>query len=285
MVAEDAGLDSGWVGDHIVFPAGPSATRNPTTRTGAYPRPYTEPTLEAWTTLAFVAGFTQRLRLAVGVCVLPYRNPLILAKVVTTLDLLSEGRVLCGVGVGWLREEFEALHVPFERRRQRLVDGIAALRACWEGSPLELRGGEFDTAGPVHCVPTPTRRIPLFMGGHSEVALRRSVKLTEGWFGHNLSPREAGAVRERLTEAAGGALAPGFEVMVSRVMTTIGGDGGGGDALELRSPAHLADELGQYRDRGVDLFVCDAADRSGDALLGLIASLRDAGVELGVLPG
>jgi len=122
VAADEAGLHSGWVADHIVFPAGHSETTTPTTGTGKYPRPYNEPTLESWTCLAYVAGATKRLGLGVGVCVLPYRNPLIMAKQVATLDILSEGRVLCGVGLGWLTEEFEALQVPFERRRARLLE-------------------------------------------------------------------------------------------------------------------------------------------------------------------
>src|ERR1700749_2738621 len=124
VLAEQAGMHSGWVADHIVFPADSSATRNTRTLDGKYPRPYDEPTLESLASLAFVAGATSRLGFGVGVCVVPYRNPLVLAKTLATIDVLSNGRLMCGVGLGWLREEFAALGVPYERRRARLVEGI-----------------------------------------------------------------------------------------------------------------------------------------------------------------
>ena len=125
--AESSGLDSVWVGDHIAFPVEMNSI-NPTMSTGKYPYPLDNPRLEAFTALAFIAGATSTIRLGVNACVVPYRNPLLLGKVVSTLDHLSNGRVVFGATLGWCSEEFEALGVEFGTRRQRLEEGIEILR-------------------------------------------------------------------------------------------------------------------------------------------------------------
>jgi probable F420-dependent oxidoreductase len=283
VAADQAGFHSGWVGDHIVFPAGHSDTVHPNTRDGKYPRPYDEPTLEAWTTLAYVAAVTQRIRLSVGVCILPYRNPLILAKVIATLDLLSNGRVMCGVGIGWLEEEFDALQVSFARRRARLIDGVELLRRCWASSPVDYDGPEFSTAGPVHFAPTPARRIPIFMGGHSPPALARAVELGDGWFGHDLTVPETDAIRRQLEHAAGQGLPEQFDFMVSRLINPPGCADPVESALSIGSAVGLADEFARYEEAGVDLLMCDCTERSGAALERLIAAAQDAGARRGLL--
>src|SRR4051812_47850976 len=189
VAADEAGIHSGWVADHIVFPAGEVGSVTPTTASGKYPRPLAEPTLESWTCLAYVAGATKRLGLGVGVCVVPYRNPLLLAKVVGSLDVLSGGRVMFGVGMGWLAEEFEALQVPFAKRRDRMVEGIELMRRCWDRPPVDFQGQPSRIDAPVHFVPRPAGRIPVIMGGHSDPALRRAATMADGWIGHELSPQ------------------------------------------------------------------------------------------------
>jgi len=277
VAADEAGMHSGWVADHIVFPAGETDTVTPTTATGKYPRPYDEPTLESWTSLAYVAGATKRLGLGVGICVLPYRNPVILAKVIATLDILSGGRVLCGVGLGWLEEEFEALQVPFERRRARLVEGIDLMRRCWESSPVEYHGEEFRIEDPVHFVPRPTRPVPLIMGGHSEPALRRAATIADGWIGHELSPDGCAAIRAQLVDAADGELADDFQLVNSRLINVPGVDGGEPGKLDVASPEALADVLAEYEEAGVDILLCESTVRTGEALERLVAEVHKAG--------
>ncbi|OLT16160.1 hypothetical protein BJF78_14805 [Pseudonocardia sp. CNS-139] len=165
VAAEDAGMHSGWVADHVVLPAGAVRSTTSSTPDGRYPRPMDETTLESWTTLTWAAAVTSRLVLGVGVCVLPYRNPLVLAKTVATLDVLSGGRVWCGAGIGWLREEFDALGVPFRGRRARGEDTIALMRRCFASSPVRFRGETVTVAEPVHFVPRPAAPVPSCWAG------------------------------------------------------------------------------------------------------------------------
>lgn len=283
VLAEQAGLHSGWVADHIVFPAGASHTQTTMTSDGKYPRPYDEPTLESLTSLAFVAGATTTLRLGVGVCVVPYRNPLVLAKALATLDILSAGRLLCGVGLGWLQEEFEALDVPFERRRARLVEGIALMRKCWSESPVTFHGQEYTVDPAVHFVPRPGRPIPLYMGGNSDAALRRAADSAQGWIGHELAPAECRTMRSRIAAIGPGSIDPGFEMISSRLMNLPGLGEGEQGRFTITSSAALAAELRRYEDAGLDLLLCETTVRSGAAYERLIEELHAAGAQAGML--
>jgi probable F420-dependent oxidoreductase len=283
VAADEAGLHSGWVADHIVFPAGETTSRTPTTSDGRYPRPFDENTLEAWTSLAYVAGTTKRLRLGVGVCVLPYRNPIVLAKQIATLDLLSGGRVLCGVGLGWLEEEFRALGVDFGGRRRLYLESIELLRACWESSPVTFEGREFSTGGPVHFVPRPQRRIPLLGGGHSQVAIERAATILDGWVGHELLPAASADVRARLARAAGGTLPDDYVLVMSRLMNVADvGDRQPGK-LDATSAAALADELVRYEEAGVDVLLCETTVRTAEALARLLDVVHAAGAKRSML--
>ena len=188
-VAESSGLDSVWVGDHIAFPVEMNSI-NPTMSTGKYPYPLDNPRLEAFTALAFVAGATSTIRLGVNACVIPYRNPLLLGKVVSTLDHLSKGRLVFGATLGWCSEEFEALGVDFDTRRQRLDEGIEILHLLWEEEQPSYEGETFSFKA-VHMQPKPQQSpIPIFFGGHSRPALRRAAAFGDGWLSVRLSPEK-----------------------------------------------------------------------------------------------
>jgi probable F420-dependent oxidoreductase len=132
--------------------------------------------------MAHVAAATTRLRLITGVLVVPQRNPLVLAKQVATLDHLSGGRISLGIGVGWLREEFDALGVPFERRGARTDEYVLAMRALWAGDDARFRGAFVRFDG-MSCNPKPVRGgVPILVGGHSEQAARRAARLGDGFF-------------------------------------------------------------------------------------------------------
>jgi len=275
--AEEAGMHSGWVADHLVFPAGRMTSRSTTTKDGRYPRPLDETTLESWTTLAYAAAVTTRLKLGVGVCVLPYRNPLVLAKVVATLDVLSGGRVLCGVGLGWIKEEFDALGAPYHTRRAYSEESIELLRRCWESSPVEYHGQHIRVEDPVHFVPRPAAQVPIIVGGHSAPALRRAARIGDGWIGHELMPDEVAEVRSRLTGMAEDGLRPGFQVVVSRLMNPRGIEGGDPAKLDTDSTTELADVLARYEEAGTDVLLCEPTVRTVDALLRLIERVHEAG--------
>jgi probable F420-dependent oxidoreductase len=131
--------------------------------------------------LAFLAASTTTLGLATGVLVLPNHHPVVLAKRVATLDALSAGRVRLAVGMGWLREEIEACGAPFESRGRRADEQIEVLRLLWEGRPEGARfSGEFFQFDHAACHPTPVRRIPIHLGGHTRAAARRAGRLGDG---------------------------------------------------------------------------------------------------------
>src|SRR6478609_4033194 len=181
-LAEAAGFDSVVAVDHVVFPHRYTSVypyapdgRLPGGPGGALPDPL------IW--MAAMAAVTTKLRFMTGVLILPQRNPLVLAKQVATLDHLSGGRIELGIGVGWLKEEFEALGVPFERRGPRADEYIDALTAAWSGEPVDFRGEFVDWHGwSMQPPPVQQPRIPIVIGGTSPAAIRRVVAKGDGWY-------------------------------------------------------------------------------------------------------
>lgn len=179
--AEQAGFESLWTVEHVVVPVGYSS-RYPYSRTGRMPGADDAPIPDPLVWLAYLAAATESIRLATGVLILPQRNPVILAKELATLDHLSGGRVMLGVGVGWLREEFEAIGVPFDERARRTDEAVAALRALFAPEPAAFEG-EFTRFGPCIVSPRPVAgTIPVHVGGHSEPAARRAGRIGDGFF-------------------------------------------------------------------------------------------------------
>src|SRR6185312_674420 len=144
---------------------------------------------------------TTKIRLATGICLVPEHNPLVLGKVVATLDFLSGGRVLLGVGIGWLEEEFQAIGVPWGHRARRTRECIVAMRALWTDK-VSSYNGEFVRFDGVRSNPKPLQaaNLPIFFGGESGPALRRVAEYGNGWCGFNLIPDEAAAKIRRIEE-------------------------------------------------------------------------------------
>jgi probable F420-dependent oxidoreductase len=183
--AEDIGLSDVWVSEHIIVPR------------AQFPRSplFYDPIL----TLTWVAAVTQRVRLGTSVIVLPMRHPLPLAKELSTLHNLSAGRLILGVGVGWLEPEFAALGVPFRERGRRMDEGIAMMRAVWSEDPVSFEAKYIPAE--IHdmtMLPQPVSPIPMWHGSRSEAAHRRTVKLGDGWHGSQVTPEQAKPVVERL---------------------------------------------------------------------------------------
>ena len=224
-LAEAAGFDSVFAVDHVVIPedyASPypySATgRLPGSGASAYPDPL------IW--MAFAAAATTRLRFMTGVIILPQRNPLVLAKQVATLDHMSGGRIELGSGVGWLREEFAALGVAFERRGKRADEYVAAMRALWREDGASF-SGEFVNFQRVSCNPKPVAgSVPIIVGGHSEAAARRAGRLGDGFFpsiGAQVDTMPLLDVVRRAAEAAG--RDPGAVEMITGCPDALPGSG------------------------------------------------------------
>lgn len=179
--AEAAGFESLWTIEHAVVPAG-YASQYPYDKSGRMPGPEDAPIPDPLVWLTYVAAATSTINLATGVLILPQRNPVVLAKETATLDVLSGGRLLLGVGVGWLREEFDAIGVPFTERGRRTDDHIGALRALWEQEQASF-DGPFTQFTDCISRPHPVRgTIPVHVGGHSDAAARRAGRLGDGFF-------------------------------------------------------------------------------------------------------
>ncbi len=193
--AESVGFESVWGGEHVLMPDS-IASSYPYTADGKIPAEPETPIPDPLIWLAYVASIAPTLRLGTCILIVPQRNPLVLAKELATLDHLSGGRVELGLGVGWMKEEFEALGVPWERRGARNDEYIEAMRALWSGPHAEFHG-QFVDFEPATCNPRPVNgSIPVLVGGDSEAAIKRAVRIADGFF-----PGEGDI--ERLTELVG----------------------------------------------------------------------------------
>ena len=200
--AERAGFSTLWAPEHVVL-LDSYASRYPYRDDGTLPAPSDAPIPDPFLTLCTMASVTAKIRLATGICLVPEHNPLVLAKVVATLDSLSEGRFMLGVGVGWLEEEFRALGIPWERRAQRTREYIEAMRRSVgrRAQLLQGRVREFRKR-PQLSQALRGAGLPVFFGGESGPALRRVAEYGNGWCGFNLGPGEAADKIRRIEIAA-----------------------------------------------------------------------------------
>lgn len=186
---ENLGYDAVYIGDHILVPKEVSAPY-PYSPDGSWGGVATGEVKEQLTTLAFLAGATSRLRLVASVMIVPYRPPLLAAKVVTTIDVLSKGRLTLGVGAGWMREEFDALRIqPFEKRGDVTDDYIKAFKAMWGESNPTYHGEYCDISG-IQFLPKPvqTPHPPIWVGGESPRAIRRAATFGDAWYPFGSNP-------------------------------------------------------------------------------------------------
>lgn len=209
--AEDWGFSSAVIGDHVVFPV-TVKSQYPYTAGGVFPRG--GPTMELLSIIAFLAGQTSTLRLATSVLIVPQRNPVVTAKVLATVDVLSKGRLTVGIGVGWLREEFEALGSrDFDRRGTVTDEYLRIFKLLWTGEPVSFSGNHY-SFDEILCQPQPVQKPhpPIWVGGSSKPALRRAARFGDGWHpvganpGVPLRPPEFCQSRDelfRLAEAEG----------------------------------------------------------------------------------
>ena len=260
--ADQGGLDSVWTVDHVVLPYH-RQSRYP------YPQSGTEVAfdpqvnwLDPLISLALVAGATEQVRLGTSILVLPYRNPVVLAGQVASLDVLSGGRFILGVGAGWLREEFEALGVPPSQRGARTDEALEAMKVVWTQQPASFEG-RFTRFSDIALSARPKTPggPPIWVGGNTEPGLRRALRFGEAWHGMEVFPEDMPQVREtlaRLGEEVGrdpaeleltvarGFLQPGTAerswVQGRRVV-------GGTDP----STQSILDELGQMAEQGISM--------------------------------
>lgn len=205
--AEQAGFESLWVGDHIALPTDLPGSD--------------ELRLEALAALFYLAAVTSMVRLAAGVLVIPQRNPVLLAKQLTSLDILSEGRLIVGVGVGHIEAELAALGVAMSERRTRMEDGLARMRELW-AAPRTTGDGTVDPGVVQSPTPVQNPHPPIVVGGHSPAALARAARIGNGWFGWLTPPDRTHELIQHLEELV---VAQPRPAMLGRLEITVAAPG------------------------------------------------------------
>ena len=229
--ADELGYESVWIPEHLLFPT-KIESKYPYDPTLGPPLPST-PLFDPLITLSYVAAQTKRIRLGTGIYILPLRHPVLVAKYIATLDALSEGRVVLSVGAGWLKEEFDAIEAPFDKRGSRMEEGIQIMRRLWTEQRIAHQGRfyRFEETG---FEPKPPRGcVPILIGGESSMALKRAARFGDGWQGLDHMPEAAAPFIKELLALRGENQAP-FEI-------TIG-----------HPSVPSLDDLRRYRDVGVD---------------------------------
>lgn len=237
--AEDAGFESAWIGEHLIMPVN-YKSKYPYSPDGRFPAPLDVPFHDPMMTLTYAAALTSRIRLATGIFVVPLRNPITTAKSVVSLDVLSNGRVIFGIGIGWFAEEFAATGVGahFEDRALRTREYVEIMKALWTQEDPVYQGKTFSISG-VRFNPKPVQKPhpPIIVGGTSDLALKRAVRYGDGWYGIARSINEARSLITRLRDC---------ERSANRTRPVE-------ITLSLRTGQPLtADEVRELRDLGVD---------------------------------
>ena len=259
--AERLGFSTIWAPEHVVL-LDRFASKYPYS-SGDFPVPTDTPISDPFTTLAFAAACTKRIRLGTGICLVPEHNPLVLAKTVATTDLLSNGRLILGVGIGWLEEEFQAIGIPWERRARRTREYIDVMRKLWSEDRSSY-DGEFVKFDSVRSFPKPAngKSVPVWFGGESGPALRRVAESGDGWIGFNLTADQAATKIERIEELleANRRKRSDVELAVSPYTKPI-----------------KTDDLKRYRDAGADevALVVDVPPTEGEMVKRLEQMARD----------
>lgn len=216
--AEEAGFHGVLISDHLFFP-GKLASRYPYSEDGKPAFDGTTPFPDPWTTIAAMAAVTTRIHFGTMVYILPLRHPLEVAKTVGNVARMSGNRVTLGVGAGWIREEYDALGVPFGTRGKRMNEMFEVMRKAWSGEMVEHHGAHFDL-DPFQMTPAPSEPVPIVVGGVSPAAFKRAAALGDGWIGTGQHPDEVPGILQQLRslrEEAGRAAEP-FETIVPLVV-------------------------------------------------------------------
>lgn len=255
--AEILGFDSIWVSDHVVMPE---------KHLGSFSEVFYDPLM----LLSYIAAETSTIKLGTSVIILPYRNPVVVAKMIATLDVLSEGRVMFGVGPGWMREEYDALSVPYEKRGKRTNEYIEAIKELWISDEPSY-DGEFCSFSDIKFYPKPLQspHPPIFIAGASDYAIKRAVEFGDGWQPTWVSPEDVKEGISKLKNIANekGRDLNGFIYSVRNRLDIIGSDydpsndnsseGNDPPFLLRGTVAEITESIKAYKDLGVSHVVLD----------------------------
>ena len=253
QAGEEAGFESAWTVEHTVIPSGYESvypySESGKIAGGAEDLILPDPLI--W--MAHMAGATERIKFGTAILILPQHSPVVCAAQVATLDYMSGGRALLGIGVGWLKEEFDAIGAPFERRGVRTDEYVAAMRALWANDCASFEG-EFVQFRDTYCLPRPINgSVPIIVGGDTDYAARRAGRLGDGYFPARYTPQERIDLARRTAEECGR----------------------DPDALEITMPMpEDPDDIPNMKARGVDRLVVPVTAMAG--MPTLIDSPEDA---------
>ncbi|MDP6454121.1 MAG: LLM class F420-dependent oxidoreductase [SAR202 cluster bacterium] len=258
---EDLGFGSVWVADHIVLPS-EETDQYPYTEDGRFTAQADDPQLDVFVTLSYIASATTRIKVGTTVVIVPYRNPIVQAKMFTTLDTLTNGRVICGVGVGWWKEEFDALGASHADRGPVTDEYLQIFRILWNEESPEFHGQFYDFEG-IKFAPKPVQSpsIPIWVGGHTRRAARRVVKYGDAWHPTRQTPEHVVAMVEYMKGYATEQGRDYDEIGISLKRSLHFTDIGFGESAGIRSKAAV---IGSTQDVIDDVKAC--ADLGFDQL-------------------
>ena len=257
---EVRGFQGIFLSDHIALPT-ELQSAYPYRSDGRFPLTSSDPILEPITALSYLAAVTNHVHLGFSVLVLPYRHPVLNAKMLATLDVMSGGRLIVGAGVGWMKEEFDALDSDFDARGNLTDEHIAVLRALWSDASPNVDGSHYSVSG-VQISPPPVQQPgpPIWTGGITGPALRRAARLGDGWHGVRQSPADVARVKARISElrAQQGTTMDGYTMSLRAGVDVTAEPLHGSGRTPLRgSPDQIAADLIDYADAGLDYLVLE----------------------------
>lgn len=277
-----------FVTDHVVLPVSSAKSTYPYSASGQFPGGSRQDYLEPLVMMSYLARATKHVRLGTSVLVIPYRNPLLTAKMLATVDLLSHGRIILGAGVGWLVEEFAALHAPpFEARGAVTDEYLRFMRLAWTTDPVSFDGAHY-TVDAVHVLPKPVQSggIPIWVGGHTEAALRRVGRLADAW--HPIAQRPPALLLPDQYEASAKRIAaharaagrdPASITLTIRVPMEVRSPrakpAAGDRPLFQGTAAEVRADIERYAALGVSHFVFDPTVQDPKAVLANMARFAD----------
>ncbi len=286
--AERLGFDSVWLTDHIVLPRERKAPY-PHNSTGTFPYSWDQEIHEPLVLMGALAQATERVEIGVSVLVIPYRHPLTTAKMLATADQLSQGRIVLGAGVGWLRDEFEALGLPadhFDRRGAVTMDYLRAMQAAWTAEEAVSYSGPFVHFEDIGARPQPAREphLPVWIGGKGERALRRAVELGDGYLAISSDPESLGAETARLRELAQRAGRAPASITVALIDGIVLGQGLPPiEGVSMRgSSEQVLEGVKSFADAGLEHLVAGISLAADPSFAGAVEALEQVAAE--VLP-
>ena len=261
---EDLGFESVWVGDHIVLPS-EETDQYPYTPDGRFVTRPDEPQLDAFIVLSYIASATTTIDIGTTVAIVPYRNPILQAKMFATLDVLTGGRAICGVGVGWLEKEFDVLGASYPDRGPVTDEYLQIFRTLWTEQEPEFHGEHYDFDG-IYFAPKPVRggHIPIWVGGHTRRAVRRTVNFGDAWHPTRQTPEFVTRHLPYLREYSDSVGRDTSEITMSlkRTLhfTDIGieeGSANRSNGALIASTGEVIEDIGACREIGIDQLTFD----------------------------